>query len=457
MANAAHNSYPHGPYIEYLADNPDLLALHQLDPERYPYFLESTSSSGTLGRYDILFGFPGQKIIKQNTASGDFLNQLNEEWSKQRDSNPVAAAEAHNSIPFTGGWFLFLSYELAAEIEHLPTLDTHNGLPIAIATQIPLAVIFDHTENKTCIVIEQQHTNPEQLTASVTRDLQHIKPVNDEIIRVEALTEEPAPIYLEAIASAKKYIRDGDIFQANLSREWKATLDVDTKPHSVFSRLRKSNPSPFAGLARIDSHHTIISSSPERLVEVRQNHVRTRPIAGTFPREPDPVKDKLQSKKLLAHPKERAEHIMLIDLERNDLGRICKPGTVTVPELMVLESYRHVHHIVSEVSGELEADVSPVDVIAATFPGGTITGCPKIRCMEIISELERGRRGAYTGSMGYLNYDGSMDLNILIRTMVQNDSMLSFRAGAGIVADSDPQRELNETRAKAEGMIRALR
>jgi len=198
------------------------------------------------------------------------------------------------------------------------------------------------------------------------------------------------------------------------------------------------------------------SSSPERLLLVRDGVISTRPIAGTRPRSDDRGNDDILSAELIAHPKERAEHVMLIDLERNDLGRVCEPGSVDVDEMMVLESYAHVHHIVSNVRGRLRDDVSPGDAIRAVFPGGTITGCPKVRCMEIISELENGSRGAYTGSFGYLNLDGSMDLNILIRTIVIHGNEVSLRAGAGIVADSEPQAELAETRAKAKGLLEAL-
>ena len=184
--------------------------------------------------------------------------------------------------------------------------------------------------------------------------------------------------------------------------------------------------------------------------------METRPIAGTRPRGSSEIRDQAYSSELLSHPKERAEHVMLIDLERNDLGRVCQPGSIEVNELMVLESFAHVHHIVSNVRGRLRPGVAPGEVIRAVFPGGTITGCPKVRCMEIIAELEGSGRGAYTGSMGYLNLDGSMDLNILIRTMVVAGGRLGFRAGAGIVADSVPQRELEETRAKARGLLLAL-
>jgi anthranilate synthase component 1 len=251
------------------------------------------------------------------------------------------------------------------------------------------------------------------------------------------------------------HIAAGDIYQANLSREWRGTLADHVEPHDVYRRLRLSNPAPFAALAVLDDI-AIVSSSPERLIEVRDGVVSTRPIAGTRARKLDRSDDDARLQELHAHPKERAEHVMLIDLERNDLGRICEAGSVEVNEFMVLESYAHVHHIVSNVRGRLRSDVTPGQTIAAVFPGGTITGCPKVRCMQIISELENAPRGAYTGSLGYLNRDGSMDLNILIRTFEIRDREISFRAGAGIVADSIAVRELEETRAKARGLVNAL-
>ncbi len=201
---------------------------------------------------------------------------------------------------------------------------------------------------------------------------------------------------------------------------------------------------------------TIIGSSPERLVAVRNGMIETRPIAGTRPRSHNDKQDHALSDELLAHPKERAEHIMLIDLERNDLGRVSEPGSVEVDELMALESYAHVHHIVSNVRGRLRRGITPGDVIRAVFPGGTITGCPKVRCMEIIAELEARPRGAYTGSLGYLNLDGDMDLNILIRTLSHDGDRLCLQAGAGIVADSIAEHEVEETRAKARGLLLAL-
>ena len=275
-----------------------------------------------------------------------------------------------------------------------------------------------------------------------------------ELTVTSARESEPQP-YLDAVARIHDYIREGDVFQVNLSRQWDIRLQHAVAAATLFDRLAVHNPSPFSGLASWDGA-AIISSSPERLVSVRDGLVETRPIAGTRPRSDSQHTDTAYSEELLAHPKERAEHIMLIDLERNDLGRLCVPGTIEVNELMVLESYAHVHHIVSNVRGRLREDVTPGEVIRAVFPGGTITGCPKVRCMEIIAELEQQVRGAYTGSMGYINLDGSMDLNILIRSIVSHGRQLQFRAGAGIVADSDALAELNETRAKAKGLLRAV-
>jgi anthranilate synthase component 1 len=225
-------------------------------------------------------------------------------------------------------------------------------------------------------------------------------------------------------------------------------------PAALSDTLRTANPAPVAGLLQ-QPGWAVISSSPERLVEVRDGVAQTRPIAGTRPRVAGDD-DAERVRELAAHPKERAEHVMLIDLERNDLGRVCAPGTVVVDELMVVESYAHVHHIVSNVRGRLREGVTPGQVVAATFPGGTITGCPKVRCMEIIAALEQAPRGAYTGALGYLDRSGELDLNILIRTLTQVGTDVTLRAGAGIVADSVAAKELDETRAKARGLLRAL-
>lgn len=447
--------------IHRLSSTPDLTGLHRLNPARYLFLLQSTAGDSRLGRYDILFAHPGTILradsrglsLDGQPLSGDFLTELDRLWRQQQID---ASGDGNGQLPFTGGWFVFLSYDLAGQIEPSLRLSPPDpATPIAQAVRIPAAVIVDHHSGEAHVVVEPGPGQEEQLHILLD-DLAAQPTPEPGVIELASLTEDEPGQYLQAIDRVKHYIREGDIFQANLSRQWNARLAGDHNPADLYEQLCHSNPAPFAGLARLDGDCTVISSSPERLVEVRNGIVRTRPIAGTHPRKAEQAADRQQSQQLLAHPKERAEHIMLIDLERNDLGRVCRPGSVRVPELMTLESYRHVHHIVSEVRGELLPGVGPVDVIRATFPGGTITGCPKVRCMQIIAELEACPRGAYTGSMGYLNHDGSMDLNILIRTLVQNGDRVSLRTGAGIVADSVPERELNETRAKAEGLLRAL-
>ncbi|RYE75693.1 MAG: aminodeoxychorismate synthase component I, partial [Oxalobacteraceae bacterium] len=273
-----------------------------------------------------------------------------------------------------------------------------------------------------------------------------------------SVVEDDPQRFLQGVERVLEYLAAGDLFQANLSRAWRARFDAPVDPAALYARLRVSNPAPFAGLFTHGSW-AVASSSPERLVSIRGDVVETRPIAGTRPRfEGDDDAERIRE--LVGHPKERAEHVMLIDLERNDLGRVCEPGSVEVDELMTVESYAHVHHIVSNVRGRLRAGATPGEVIRATFPGGTITGCPKVRCMQVIAELEGERRGAYTGAFGWLNRDGDLDLNILIRSAeisaAGDGSEVVFRTGAGIVADSIPERELDETRAKAKGVFRAL-
>jgi anthranilate synthase component 1 len=270
------------------------------------------------------------------------------------------------------------------------------------------------------------------------------------------LQEDDPDVFLAGVARIQAYIRAGDVFQVNLSRGWQARFADTVSPSALFKQLMQKNPAPFSALVQMDEW-SIISSSPERLVRLgRDGVLETRPIAGTHPRSEDPEEDDALRARLQAHPKERAEHVMLVDLERNDLGRVCEPGSVKVAALMDIASYRHVHHIESTVCGRLRQGMRVLDVLRAVFPGGTITGCPKVRTMQIIRELEHTPRRSYTGSVGYINHDGSFDFNILIRSFLLRGRELAFRAGAGIVADSIAQRELDETRAKARGLLRAL-
>jgi anthranilate synthase component 1 len=407
--------------------------------------LQSTAPGGELGRWDILFAFPAESLVAGEEP--DFLTALDARWQGAQIDAP------ESELPFTGGWFLYLGYELAQEIEPGLRLKPDTVLPAAFAVRCPSALIYDHAESVCHFVCETDEcADLAQVNEDIAAlEVESVVPV----ARVLSVSEEEPAAFIDAVALAKDHIAAGDVYQANLSREWSADVSPGTNASDIYAALCTSNPGPFAGMASWQGIE-IISSSPERLLRVHDGCASTRPIAGTRPRSQDVNTDEDLSVELFAHPKERAEHVMLIDLERNDLGRVCDAGTVEVDELMVLESYAHVHHIVSNVKGRLREDVTPGQAIAAVFPGGTITGCPKVRCMEIISELEQGPRGAYTGSFGYLNRDGSLDLNILIRTMVKDKDRVTFRAGSGIVADSDPAAELDETRAKAEGMLRAI-
>jgi anthranilate synthase component I len=430
-----------------------MLALHARDPERYPVLLDSAATGGPLGRFSILMAAPGERLILDRDAvlhgpgSGNrFCDRLTAWWRANR--GPVAP----ETWPFAGGWFLYLGYELAGEVE--PTLRLPpSPLPIvAMAWRMRAALVHDHVTGRSGLFAEPgSEADAERLAADLERTSGNV--VDSARLTAVILDEDEPMAYLEACRRALAHIAAGDVYQANLARRWRVLLAEGQPAGDLYRRLRKANPGAFAGSAALPGF-AILSSSPERLVRVRGREIDTRPIAGTRPRRGH--SDASAIAELTGSPKEQAEHVMLIDLERNDLGRLCEAGTVRVDEFMVVESYAHVHHIVSNVSGRLRPDVEPGDVIRALFPGGTITGCPKVRCMQLIGDLEGIGRGAYTGAMGYLALDGSLDLNILIRTMTVRDGQVELRAGAGIVADSVPERELEETRAKARGLLRAL-
>jgi anthranilate synthase component I len=436
---------------------PDFLKAHIADPARLPFLLESASTGTRQGRYDLLFAAgaetlwldAGGTLVGEHAGGGAFLPALDAWFATERIAGPPAAP-----LPFLGGWFLYLGYELAQEVEPRLRLPRGPG-PIAFAARVRTAAIYDHASGELWLVAEPGAEAECALLAARLEPLAAPAPPPP-ILPLELVEDDPDR-YRRAVLRALEHIAAGDIYQANLAREWRARLPEGVSAAALYAHLRRANPGPFAGLAALPGM-TVLSTSPERLVACRGTRVETRPIAGTRPRRGD---DAAVTAELRANAKEQAEHVMLLDLERNDLGRICVGGSVVVDEYMTIESYAHVHHIVSNVHGERRADVSPGQVIRALFPGGTITGCPKVRCMEIIAELEARARGAYTGSFGYLGRDGSLDLNILIRTatvraLPEIGRELSILAGAGIVADSDPGRELEETRAKARGLVRAL-
>ncbi|MDH5821391.1 aminodeoxychorismate synthase component I [Luteimonas sp. RD2P54] len=436
----------------------DLLAVHRRAPARYPMLLQSVAHGTAQARWDMLLAAEGEALRLDpdgttrdhagTAAAGAFLDALDQRWRALR------LPRQEPRWPFRGGWALFLGYELAAQVEPVLRLPAAPGaLPVACALRCPAALLRDHATGE-CVALAEPGCDGLLQTlvadaAAAGRDAppRRWRAPSD-------LREDEPGAFLAGVGRIRDYLAAGDVFQVNLSRAWRAQFAARPDPAALYARLRRISPAPFSGLFA-GPGATVVSASPERLVCTRGELVETRPIAGTRARVPGDD-DAERVRELAGHPKERAEHVMLVDLERNDLGRICAPGSVEVDELMTVESYAQVHHIVSNVRGRLRAGVTPGAVVAAVFPGGTITGCPKVRCMQIIAELEGAGRGAYTGAMGWLNRDGDLDLNILIRSAEVEGDTVRFRTGAGIVADSDPARELDETRAKARGMLRAL-
>ena len=444
--------------IHPLPATTDLLALQRVDPARYPLLMESTASGTAQGRWDLLLMGNGQALALHadgvvrdadgHAHAGRFLDVLDAHWAALR------LPREETQLPFRGGWALMLDYELAGQIETVLQLPPRaDGLPSALALRCPAAVLHDRVLGQYHAVCETDHAGLLPVLLADLDAASALAPLPAWQAPV-AVGEDAPTRFTDGVGKVIDYLRAGDVFQVNLSRRWNAQFAATLAPQALYAQLRVANPAPFAGLFMAQGR-AVVSSSPERLVSVHGDDVQTRPIAGTRPRFAGDD-DAARIQELVGHPKERAEHVMLIDLERNDLGRICTPGSVEVDELMTVESYAHVHHIVSNVRGRLRAGVSPGQVIAATFPGGTITGCPKVRCMQIIAELEQTARGAYTGAFGWLNRDGDLDLNILIRTAEVVADSAAFRTGAGIVVDSDADKELDETRAKARGLMRAL-
>ena len=412
--------------------------------------LESPTPVTALARYSICAGAP--RIINGQTrcwtpGSGEIFS-----WLSELIDQPHSPSNAPTDLPFTGGWLGWLGYEAAWDLEKLPALSP-DPLPFPVAYWYEPAnfAVLDHQTNLLHIAV----TDPSQLEVSIAK-LQ----IPDKILATQKSSASPQITYLTtaeqyqaAVHKVQEYIQAGDIYQANLSVRF--TTKIAASGWEIYRRLQAINPSPFASYWRTPWGE-VASCSPERLVDLHQDIASTRPIAGTRPRGADLATDLLLEQELLGNAKEIAEHIMLVDLERNDLGKICTWGSVEVDELLQVERYSHVMHLVSNVRGKLAAKHSPIDLIAATFPGGTITGCPKLRCMEIIAELELYPRNLFYGSCGYIDQRGHVDLNILIRTLLCQNGQLWGQVGAGIVADSDPSREWAESLQKAQAQLQAI-
>jgi anthranilate synthase component 1 len=412
--------------------------------ERAPVALLS-AARGPGGHRDLLPLVEGPPLVVPYPGQPGHAEAL----ARLREILTSIAIGGGGAEPAGSGWILYLAYDFAPVFE--PAVAC-----LAPALDEPLALLWRY--RALAVQGADAQAGPswrgDAGWASAQRAATTARAAPSSLPEL-AVREDDPRTFLGGVARVHDYLRAGDVFQVNLSRAWRASSRDPIDPQALAQALNAANPAPFAALVR-QGDFAVVSSSPERLVRVHGRRIETRPIAGTRRRDADPARDAALLAELKRDPKERAEHIMLIDLERNDLGRLCVPGSVVVDELGSIESYAHVHHLVSNVSGELRTGVDAWSLLGALFPGGTITGCPKVRCMQIIAELEGVGRGAYTGSLGWIDDAGACEFNILIRTIAVKGGELVLRAGAGIVADSIGERELAETRAKARGLLRAL-
>ena len=422
-----------------------------------------------ISRYSIAAGKPRQVWLP---SVGEILPCLRELQIQARSidlSQEAIAEDGWDDLPFVGGYLGWLGYDLAWEIEKLPYLKSDTlPFPVAFWYEPDCFAVIDHQDRVAWLAASdrtQLQALNQKLSSALDAEMGERLKVPEKIEIAlsdfsdrrhhpkELIFSPDADVYANMVLQAQKHIYAGDIFQANLSLRFGTRCPIDG--WQLYKQLQCINPSPFASYWRTQWGE-VISASPERLVQLRGDRVETRPIAGTRPRGKDPQSDLAQAEELLACAKEQAEHIMLVDLERNDLGRVCEWGSVEVDELLAIERYSHVMHIVSNVIGQLKSDCNAIDLIKAVFPGGTITGCPKVRCMEIIEALELHRRSLFYGSCGYIDRRGHMDLNILIRTLLKCGDRIWGQVGAGIVADSSPDLEWQESLQKAQAQLAAL-
>ena len=450
----------------------EVFAVFKDDP--HPFWLDSSRGGGSMGRWSFMGSHPflvlrsfGDRVVvdeygQQREFKADPFTVLRTELSRFRiERNDLP-------FPFLGGAVGFFSYDLGRMIETMPA-SAHNDLtaPDIYLGFYGVFLVIDHVDNRAYLVGTGLPSTGEEGQRQARADLARLRArllaprqmladpwLENNIAPDDIKTFFTRQTYGQSILQIKEYIAAGDIYQANMTQRFDAPLAMP--PYQLYRRLRQVNPAPFAAYLDCGDGLAVLSSSPERFLRVAQNIVEARPIKGTRPRGKTPEEDRAQREELLASEKDRAELMMIVDLERNDLGRVCAYGSVQVPELFVLEEYATVFHLVSTVRGELAQGRDIVDLLRATFPGGSITGAPKIRAMEIIEELEPVRRGIYTGSLGYIAFDGRADLNIVIRTFVRQNNMVYLQVGGGIVADSDPMLEYEETLHKAKALLRSL-
>lgn len=422
-----------------------------------PFILESSNCDNhESGRFTLIGADPFLTIEATDrnitiNREGEIEEFVCDPLEALKDLMARFSEKTHPEFPFTSGAVGYIGYEAG---EPIPAGKKDEvSLPDLRFSFYDTVLIYDHLEEKLTIVSTGQ---PEKGRAKKKRANERLKQFSALLKENRQIKDEAPSIgatesnfshhdYIKSVERIKEYISEGDIYQANLSQRFKAPFNGS--PYLLYKRFRYLNPVSFGGYLGYDDL-SLISNSPERFLSLRGSKLESRPIKGTINREKGAIEDLLRKKALKASKKETAEHIMIVDLVRNDLGRVCRYGTVKVEELMKIESYSNLHHTVSTVSGELREGLTPVDCIRAAFPGGSITGAPKIRAMEIIHEIEPNPRWIYTGSIGYIGFDGNMDLNIAIRTAFVKDGSIYFSAGGGIVADSDPAAEYEETLLK---------
>lgn len=465
------------PLIEELdskSSTTDLFELFRRDP--FCFFLDSGMDFQKLGRYSFMGGNPFL-LIK---SRGENISILKEGVESITRGNPLDILgefldtyrldSTDQSVPFTGGAAGYISYDICHFIEELPKRATDDlQLPELCFGFYDMVLVHDNLLGKTYIVStgfpeldekrrlsrarERIEDFKERLTALPRkREVLRLTPTSgcgQTNLRCNFTREE----YIKAVKKARQYIIDGDIFEVNISQRFEAELS--TTPWELYLRLRKVNPSPFAAYLDFDEVK-IVGASPERFIRCQGDRVETRPIKGTAPRGKTPREDQSKARELLSSVKDHAENMMIVDLERNDLGKVCRFGTVRVTELAILEKYPTVYHLTSTVVGQLKEGNGRIELLKASLPGGSITGAPKVRSMEIIDELEPTRRSIYTGNIGYLSFNGNMDLNIVIRTFLIKGNTAYFQAGGAVVYDSQPEAEYQETLDKIQALINAI-
>ena len=420
------------------------------------FILDSAMDEKKLGRYSFISSSPF-KVLKYKNTKENPLDNLQNELNKYKVEN-------NTHLPFIGGAVGYLSYDLGNYIERLPrtAIDDTNVYDLYFGLY-NWVIVVDHLENKTYIATPDLDIENEK---NIIEDIEK-KINNGEINGIDSICYEEKEVektkltsnftkkeFEDAVIKVQDYIRQGDIYQANLTQRFNGKTTLSS--YELYRDLRRFSPAPFGAFLNFEDSH-ILSNSPERFIKCVDRKVETRPIKGTRPRGKNKEEDLRLQEELRNSEKDRAELLMIVDLERNDIGRISKIGTVKVPELFVIEPYANVNHLVATVVGELEDDKDSVDAIKATFPGGSITGAPKIRSMEIIDELEPTQRNVYTGSIGYIGFNGDMDLNIAIRTIIKKDNNVYFQVGGGMTWDSNPADEYQETLDKAQSIMKALR